>query len=659
MNYYFDTPEKSLGDKAYTQRKYPTALKHYTKAKELLINMALEKNFNKDECYYDNLAFVLGELIITSAEILLDCCEIKLDNKEISKKWNLIPGLCKEMDSIYAQISHNTELNTDKERMNVVYNALANACKEVSHHFVLSIKKSASAEKITNALEWFSRTQRYRSKTGGTADIEQHFSYLELLANGFDYSQDLQFIKKIKTYVTENSLHQLSSLSAEQKLTVLYYQFLAATQNKDEEVHELKKQFEQFKRTSQKITSKHLISKFNQLIDNMSSEDSDDDFDILPNPEKAKKYNRIIEDDSEDEILDEVKEHQQETVVSRGGKAKKIKLSQATSTTEHQDVSTTKMIKKNLKAKKVVKRPTDLTADAAETLSQMSKMSDNDHELDNPRKRHQNTRAEEQMPSKFKKTQLTDKNKDDTEQNVFDGIEDPASENSFAVFPDNGPSLEEQPIQVSNRLLSHTPFTFFSTTHTQQASTSTAPVPLLQKHVAFKQVIVEIAKNYKSSEFLANLLSLIGDFYSKSCPSLLTLTNAQVMANSFYTTTLVLSTNHVVALCRLQKNSKAEGSSSTYASTAPQDIMSIFSQTIEDNITQIQEIPNLDPDQINKLFDELVHFIAKQINKLNLAGSKSQLLAELITTKYELILAKQVNTWHEEINPAQNFLNMK
>lgn len=137
----------------------------------------------------------------------------------------------------------------------------------------------------------------------------------------------------------------------------------------------------------------------------------------------------------------------------------------------------------------------------------------------------------------------------------------------------------------------------------------------------------------------------MGDFYLKSC-SLLPVEDNSLRAASFYEAALKLNAEHPVALNRLQEISKNHDDF-TYVPAngeiiSPENIMSVFSQAIENNMIQIQQVVrvNADAGQIEKLFDDLTDFIANAIRTKELAGSKSQPIAELITTKYELALTK-------------------
>lgn len=257
MKYYFGTSEENKGNQEYEKRNYKEALKQYQAAQAKLAKMALQKNFKQDEHYQDALAFVLGEIIITTAEIVLDYSETELNHEKILEKWKPILSWCNEMDSIYKQICLNQELTTNKERINTVYQALSNACKEISNRFTHSIKETAEHEEaITQALDWFSKAEEYMSKANDLVEIELYLGSLELLERGFNYSKNPQFIKRIKSFITENLLDQSKFLSGEQKLQLLYYKFFAATNNKDEDVPELEKQYKELIRKSRKLDKK-------------------------------------------------------------------------------------------------------------------------------------------------------------------------------------------------------------------------------------------------------------------------------------------------------------------------------------------------------------------------------------------------------------------
>ncbi len=597
---FFESQEERNGNKAFYATQFDKALIQYNTAKEKLIALTSQKNFKIDKNYQDNLAFVLGEIIITTAKIALSKSEKKLNNDELTQIWEPISALCEEMNSLYKKISRNTKIVTDKNRIHNVYQLIAQDCKEISETFIQSIKKShsSSSKKITQALGWFSKAAEYLSKAGDTADLELHLSYLALLETGFEYTEDLRFLVKMQVHITDNSLHQSESASLEQKLQVLYYQFLATTNNKNENVSKFEKQYKALIQKSRKIDKDNLfVLKFEQLIENLSSkkEDSFHENESLP----SSKIDESI-------ILE--KNNAKKTNKARKANQSVNEFNDAESTSSKNK----KKIKKanKIKTENSVASQNDETSSVttqddnwmADALSELSETPSHDAELNNLLKRTRNIDFKDQ-PAQKKHSKMA--------------------------------KSETHP--------SHAPFTFFAS----PPPLLTSIVTLLQTHHhdVFKQMIIEMAKNYKDSEFLANLLSLIGDFYFKSC-SLLPLENNWLMAASFYEAALKLNANHPVASIRLQEISN-EDLDLIYTPpneqiSSQENIILVFTQAIENNMIQIDQVIGVSANghQVDKTFDDLTHFIANTIRTKELAGSKSQPIAELIITKYELALLK-------------------
>lgn len=606
-NHYFGTAEETKGNKEYTNRNYSAALTQYNEAKRKLIKMGSQRHFKKDTPYQDALAYVLGEIIITTAEIALDCSEKTLNNKKITETWTQIPTLCSDMDALYNQINHKPNLNTDSERINTVYKALAYTCKKISNDLINAIENPAqSPDKITHAIDWFSQAEKYLNKiTNDSIDLALHFDYLECLENGLDHTQDHQFIKKIKSYLDAYSLPQLTALSSEEKFKILYYQFLTLIKNEDKNTHDLEREYKTLLELSRELRKKHpFVLKFNQLTASMVPEEPLTTGD-LANPEA-----RISRADSNEEELSELGNQQPCTKSKKAAKAKRIANDSFSDTdNEPQGSSATR---KSRKAKKVVKaRPNESTITAnseimiAETLSKFSQISsDNDPGLSvlTKRLRNPNSIEKQQTPAKIKK-------------------------NSAEVSPNNC-SSSQQPTQTNSVLPPQKPFTFFTSSH--PISTSTASLQRAH-HEVFEKVITEITEIYNDSNLFVNLLSLIGDFYALSNSSV-PLGTSSSMSASFH-------------------------EASTKAENRRQNSSSIVARAIKNNIAQIQEITNMDTHAMDKLFDDLVTFITAKSNASENIPQK--MMAELISIKYKLALLEQANSLNEEINPARSSCNIK
>jgi hypothetical protein len=157
---------------------------------------------------------------------------------------------------------------------------------------------------------------------------------------------------------------------------------------------------------------------------------------------------------------------------------------------------------------------------------------------------------------------------------------------------------------------------------------------------AFKKAMYSIAENYNSAGFLANLLSVVADFYFKTRD--LPFKNLPITAYSLYGTVLKLNPQHEVAINRMkaiyQKNPRMINDNKHFAISAPSlsiNAHDIFIDAIKDNIREIETYLSANPEQLDALFTRFMHFVTKTIKEAGIAGNQSVLIAELLQSKYD------------------------
>ncbi|STX28814.1 Uncharacterised protein [Legionella beliardensis] len=190
-------------------------------------------------------------------------------------------------------------------------------------------------------------------------------------------------------------------------------------------------------------------------------------------------------------------------------------------------------------------------------------------------------------------------------------------------YPKDLPSMS----QMSNTA------TFFANRHTAARKVTFKE----DSHaIAFVKTLKELGGNESNPNFLANILSLIADFY---CHTKLPLKNTSLLAFELYKNALLLNPKHVVAHTAVRELGKQPiirdnnryGSSSNSTQT---NINTIFIDAIESLMTQIEAFKFQDLEKINHITDESIKFIVNNLVSKNIAGSRSAEIASKINSRY-------------------------
>lgn len=160
----------------------------------------------------------------------------------------------------------------------------------------------------------------------------------------------------------------------------------------------------------------------------------------------------------------------------------------------------------------------------------------------------------------------------------------------------------------------------------------------------FLKTMKHIAHHYQDSKFLANVLSIIGDFYYHSAS--LPFKNIPLIAFELYENTLRLDDTHLVAKARLHQlyhvspankrmiDEHKHYAKSTPSASAAMAAPTLFNTIIEENILQIETLLLTGADKMGAFLDRLVEYVAKNIVEKRIAGSKSKLIADELLSQY-------------------------
>ena len=175
---------------------------------------------------------------------------------------------------------------------------------------------------------------------------------------------------------------------------------------------------------------------------------------------------------------------------------------------------------------------------------------------------------------------------------------------------------------------------------------------------AFIETFNWLAQKYQNTGFLANVFSLIGDFYYDK-PSL-PFKNLPIIPYELYETVLLLNNTHRVAIAKMSKIYNAdEGakrmiddrnrfSMTNTRSTSQKTAVDIFGQAIHGHVDEIETFLAHDLNGVNGVLDNILHYIVKEIKNEQLAGSRSHQIAEQISVKYKQLLQTQLPSNQDE-----------
>lgn len=183
--------------------------------------------------------------------------------------------------------------------------------------------------------------------------------------------------------------------------------------------------------------------------------------------------------------------------------------------------------------------------------------------------------------------------------------------------------------------------TFFSPV---VARATAAMVPQNNEAEVFMRVIKDLASHYQDPKFLANILSMIGDFYyvTKSFP----FKNIPLIAYELYENTLCLDPAHDVAKARMGQIYHSSRMNARIIKThkhlanpiAPPSsslpLLSFFNNAIEEHVLQIETLSLTSSDKLGQVFNDLIEFMAKNMVEKSIAGRKSHAIADDLLKRF-------------------------
>ncbi|KGP62714.1 hypothetical protein EP47_13490 [Legionella norrlandica] len=161
---------------------------------------------------------------------------------------------------------------------------------------------------------------------------------------------------------------------------------------------------------------------------------------------------------------------------------------------------------------------------------------------------------------------------------------------------------------------------FFST------SSSVQPLKEFSYSNAFQAALVKITANSTNPNFLANLLSLIADFFEEYRASGIQKQNAIILAYDLYQQVLTIDPMHHRASVKRNElrsqHSKLIGayqsysrSSSPILATQIEEAKNCLNRTVEELTIQLESLLMNDPEKIQHTLNGLIHFIGTKLTK--------------------------------------------
>ncbi|QLZ69753.1 hypothetical protein FOLKNPGA_02551 [Legionella sp. PC1000] len=218
---------------------------------------------------------------------------------------------------------------------------------------------------------------------------------------------------------------------------------------------------------------------------------------------------------------------------------------------------------------------------------------------------------------------------------------------STSPFETSDPVITPQPlsIQSSSQGSAQTSQSFFNTS--SQTSSSEEFHPYSK---AFQSALDKIISDTSNPKFLANLLSLIADFFGKYKAAGIQKQNAIVLAFDLYQQVLKIDPTHNRACIKLQESSIQHRSligpykffngaqNHTAVATQISAAKACFKQTLEELTVQLESLLMNQPGKMRITIDLLICFIEEQLRKGAITLTPNLELAKMLTDTFEIEL---------------------
>lgn len=585
MRYYFNTQEQILGDTEYNSQNYKQALVHYKKGYNILCGYAASRSFKKRPYYKDGLAYVLCDIIITISDVILSSInEDSFDYEEAKTLCAESNGFLKELAAVYTEIQRYKERETTAAKYRSVFTALYRACEAISDQLVDSLDDENviinESVVLKSATYWLSLSMEYRRKSGATVELSMHLGYLNLLERRYKSNPNDEILRRINTYIQQNTLEGLA-ISTMEKLEILNYRILVAVKNKSANIQGLLNQYKQLVGESDDVEHDSLIiHDINELIANLP---------MLEQEKREKKprlkRRRVILDDSDEEEVREVEE---------------VALLANT------EVEATEEINTNSKRQFIQNDPDE---ENSTTIGEIHT---------------------EQAPVQLE-----------------DSLTGVGVTTSSTVTLGTGFGARIIPAPMAFSLATST-ITMFVAPQARDGFDLSA-----DKSKVFIESFKKLATKYKDHLFLANVLSLIGDFYIDSNKH--PFKKLPLVAYELYENVLLLNNKHSVAYARMKMIYNRDAGSKRmindhnhYTKVSDASIQrkiksssEIFCTAIEDMVIQIETFLATDTQQVGVVLDDIMNYVVTKIKEENIARGSSGMIANELSSNYTRVSQSQ------------------
>ncbi|KTC87079.1 hypothetical protein [Legionella brunensis] len=239
MKFYFNTPDQINGDLAFNAGNYEEALAYYLNALETLNRHAASQSKQLHTDFYDAFVHVLADILATKAELIIN----KEDFANIEEEWQPIPGMLQEMEIVYhGQLSSKTNIVVNEETLKTAYSALAEACEIISDEIIDiidndengSVQNLPSSLTLSKAIMWMQSSLMYCKKASKEISLACHLGYLNLLERQYKSDSNGAIVEQMARYIEDEHLFQKTITEPLEKLELLSYALLITVTRKQD-----------------------------------------------------------------------------------------------------------------------------------------------------------------------------------------------------------------------------------------------------------------------------------------------------------------------------------------------------------------------------------------------------------------------------------------
>ncbi|USQ13139.1 hypothetical protein J2N86_10615 [Legionella lytica] len=297
--FYFDSPQKKLGDAAKDEENYEQALFYYQQAFTHLNQIIARPNFVESLYSYNGLAGALSDIIFCSAHLSLNSLEQWSYQKIADFRQEIMAHLERmhSVDEALTKIVLN-DLHARRRRAKI-YGVLASVAEALSDRLVDIFEQDPAEDNLLMALSWLEKALEYRKAIELPIKMQLHLGYLNLLERAFRIEKDQDFLVQMKDYIRLNALENNIRPGSSNHLELLNYQLLIAIEQKssNETAHFIRQYRILIKALPRLIQNRQVINDIGELIQKSIQ------LKAQPQNLNKKSSRRVIEEDEEELIL--------------------------------------------------------------------------------------------------------------------------------------------------------------------------------------------------------------------------------------------------------------------------------------------------------------------------------------------------------------------